>query len=350
MSGNATRAKAMDRAQVARVGPPLASHMRAGAHSRRLLRSEQKAWLARNWRIVAVTFALGTVGAIAAHALLPAQFAPFLIGAIAASCVWWVYTLMLELGGMASLRSGVTAEEWTAAELLGLHGKGWRTANHVRIEYGDVDHAALGPAGFFAVETKFRSNWAQADLPSIARQAQLGADRLRPRLGPKASARPIVVMWGPNVSEIYPTPFHVDGVTFCRGQLFADYLLGLQVACDKTEIDKAFDRLESIVRSRDSREITDEGDFVRSFSHGVADVLAIATAFLLTTVGLLSPASMAPEGWWTVAACTATVALAHTVRRRAQHPRLRHVSVAIGATAVGLGAMMLIAITYELLA
>ncbi len=345
-----TNAPSREKAKPLPLGPPLASHIRAGAHSRRLLRSEQKAWLARNWRIVAMTFALGTVGAIAAHALLPTQFAPFLIGAIAASCGWWIYTLMLELGGLANLRAGVTAEEWTAAELLGLHGKGWRTANHVRIEYGDVDHAALGPAGFFAIETKFRSNWTLADLPSIARQAQLGADRLRPRLGPKASARPIVVMWGPKLVEIHPAPFQVDGVTFCRGQLFAEYLLGLPVACEKAEIDKAFDRLESIVRSRDTREITDEGDFVRSFSHGVADVLAIAVAFLVTTVGLLSPASTAPEGWWTVAACTATVALAHFVRRRARHPRLRHVSVAIGATAVGLGAMMLIAIAYELLA
>lgn len=220
----------------------------------------------------------------------------------------------------------------------------------MRIEYGDVDHAALGPAGFLAVETKFRSNWTQADLPSIARQAQLGADRLRPRLGPKASARSIVVMWGPKVDEIFPEPFQIDGVTFCRGRLFADHLLGLPVVLEKTEIDTAFDRLESIVRSRDSREIAHEGEFVRPFTHGVADVPAIAVAFLITTVGLLSPASMAPEGWWTVAACTATVALAHTVRRRERHPRLRHVSVAIGATAVGLGAMMLIAIAYELLA
>ncbi|MFN6118446.1 MAG: hypothetical protein ACK5CE_02220 [Actinomycetes bacterium] len=168
MSANA---QSREKAKPLPVGPPLASQMRAGAHMRRQLRSEQKAWLARNWRIVAVTFTLGTVGAIAAQALLPAQFAPFLIGAIAASCGWWVYTLMLELGGLANLRSGLTAEEWTAIELLGLHSKGWRTANHVMIEYGDVDHAALGPGGFFAIEPKFRSNWAQAELPYIARSA-----------------------------------------------------------------------------------------------------------------------------------------------------------------------------------
>lgn len=102
MSANA---QAREKAKPLPVGPPLASQMRAGAHARRL-RSEQKAWLARNWRIVAVTFGLGAVGAIAAHALLPAQFAPFVIGAIAASCGWWVYTLMLELGGLANLRSG----------------------------------------------------------------------------------------------------------------------------------------------------------------------------------------------------------------------------------------------------
>jgi hypothetical protein len=347
MSANA---QSREKAKPLPVGPPLASQMRAGAHMRRQLRSEQKAWLARNWRVAAVTFGLGAVSAIAAHVLLPAQFAPFLIGAIVASCGWWVYTLTLELGGQANLRSGLTAEEWTAIELLGLHSKGWRTANHVMIEYGDVDHAALGPGGFFAIETKFRSNWDRADLQGIARQGQLGADRLRPRLGPKASARSIVVMWGPKVNEIFPEPFQIDGVTFCRGRRFADYLLGLPVALEKTEIDKAFSQLESNVRLRDLREITDEGEFVRTFTHGVADVLAIAIAFLLTTVGLLSPASMAPEGWWTVAACISTLALAHKVRRRARHPRLRHVSVAIGATAVGLGAMMLIAIAYELLA
>lgn len=344
MSAEGKNVNLKERAPSARLGPPLSSQMRAGAHTRRLLRSGQKAWLATNWRIIVGTVALGLIGSIAAHMLLPAQFAPFLIGAIAASCGWWIHTLMLEIGGLANLRQGLTAEELTAAQLLGLHRKGWRTANHVRIEFGDVDHAALGPAGFFALETKFRSDWTQADLPSIARQARLGADRLRPRLGAKAEASAIVVMWGPKVDRIFPEPIEVDGVTFCRGRLVAEHLLSLPIVRERVEVETAFDRLESIVQSRDLREIADEGDFVRPLVHGVFDFLAISLAFFVTTVGLAFPAHFAPEGWWTVVASIATLVLASTVRRRARHPRLRYVATAIGTTSIGLGSLMVFAI------
>jgi len=287
---------------------------------------------------------------VLAHVLLPERFGPYIVGAIAASCGWWIYVLMLELGGMARLRAGVTAEEWTSSALRGLHSKGWRTANHIRIEFGDVDHAALGPAGFFAIETKFRSDWSRADLMNMARQAQLCADRLRPRLGEKATTRPLVVMWGPKVGDFFPQPVERDGVTFCRGHLVAEHLLGLPVVTEQPAIDKAYERLEKIVRSRDSREVADEGEFVRPFVHGVVDVVVVAVAFFITTVGLLAPASLTPEGWWTVVASVVVAGLMVVVRRRSHHPRVRHAAVAIWATAVGLGLIMLMTITFELLA
>ena len=132
MSLNVTKSQPSGQATSCRVGPPLSSDGRAGAHSRRRLRSEQREWLWRNRQIVAATAILGVVGVVLAHVLLPERFGPYIVGAIAASCGWWIYVLMLELGGMARLRAGVTAEEWTSSALRGLHSKGWRTANHIR--------------------------------------------------------------------------------------------------------------------------------------------------------------------------------------------------------------------------
>lgn len=81
----------------------------------------------------------------------------YLIGAISASTLWASHSILTSVDGRAARRVGVLGEEWTVGELRKLRRRGWRFVNHVMLEYDDVDHAVLGPAGFFAVDSKCRS-------------------------------------------------------------------------------------------------------------------------------------------------------------------------------------------------
>ena len=192
----------------------LASDSRVGAHARRELRKHQIDWLRRHWQFIAVS--IPTAAGLSAIALvfIPHPLAPYLVGAILSSMAWWIYVTMLETGGMTALRSGVLGEQQTASELRKLAGNGWKTINHVMIGGRDVDHALLGPGGFFAVESKFRSRWADA-IPYLAKYADTAkesARQLQLRIDPRRkSTQPLVVMWGPDVNRTFPTSFTLHG-------------------------------------------------------------------------------------------------------------------------------------------
>ena len=144
---------------------------------------------------------------VIALVFIPRPLAPYLVGAIISSMAWWIYVIMLETGGMTALRSGVLGEQQTASELRKLSGGGWKTINHVMLEGRDVDHALLGPEGFFAVESKFRSKWSDATpyLAKLADTAKESARKLQLRIDPKRrTTQPLVVVWGPDANSHFP--------------------------------------------------------------------------------------------------------------------------------------------------
>lgn len=49
---------------------------------------------------------------------------------------------------------GASGEERVGALLGRLESQGWRVIHDVRLDHGNVDHIALGPAGLFTIETK----------------------------------------------------------------------------------------------------------------------------------------------------------------------------------------------------
>lgn len=118
----------------------------------------QRRWLRRPWLAIMLVTVLAGLAAGFVHVFVWQPVAPYAIGALLASAAWWVYAMMLETGGIASKRSGITAEEWTADELRKLRREGWTVVNHVMLVHADVDHVVLGPGGFLAIETKFRSD------------------------------------------------------------------------------------------------------------------------------------------------------------------------------------------------
>ena len=102
----------------------LAGDGRVGAHSKRQLREQQRRWLRVYWLGIALVIALSAATAAAIHLFAWEPIAPYLVGATLASAGWWIYTLMLEEGGIVSKRAGVSAESRTAAELRPLRRKG----------------------------------------------------------------------------------------------------------------------------------------------------------------------------------------------------------------------------------
>jgi Nuclease-related domain len=184
----------------------LSADARAGTYSRRTLEATQLKWLRTNRRAATILLAGCVAVAVVAQVVAANRFSPYVVGAVLASGPWLLYTIMLETDGGHADRRGVMGEELTARELRSLNG-GWRIVNHVMLENTDVDHAALGPGGFFAIETKYRSDWKSSTpyFEGIAAQARRSSLGLRGRLGRTShTVQPVVAMWGPGLPSRSP--------------------------------------------------------------------------------------------------------------------------------------------------
>ena len=325
----------------------LASDRRAGAHSRREVRERQRRWVRCHWRPMVVVAAFTSVMAGFIHVIVWQPVAPYAIGALFASAAWWVYTLMLQTGGIAAKRSGITAEEWTADELRKLRREGWSVVNHVMLVNSDVDHVLLGSGGFLAVETKFRSDWGNGmqDFASIARTSRRSAHDVASRLRLKTrKVQPLVVMWGPEMRTRFPEIFEHDGVTFCPGHLLREYVRTLPAKVEPAEVQTAYKYLGDYVKRRDEGEIKTSGLLPRTGSQVTNDLFAVIAAVLASSMAVLATAALPPAGIWSLAAAAAGVIAAGLVRRRwARSLRARAVTTAAITTCAGLGALLSVA-------
>jgi hypothetical protein len=328
----------------------LASDSRVGAFARRELRKHQTHWLRSHWQFIATSVPTAAVLSAITLVFIPQPLAPYLVGAIVASVAWWIYVTMLETGGKTALRSGVLGEQRTASELRKLAGDGWKTINHVMLEGRDVDHALLGPGGFFAVESKFRSTWSNAApyFATMAATAKESARQLQLRIDPKQrTTQPLVVMWGPDVSSHFPSAVTLHGVVFCPGRVMRDFIREASTVIERPETDAAFAKLEKYVRSQDLGEVRRSGGLPRPVSHAINDVIAICTAAVVLTLAILAPAKQAPEGVWSVAAAVAALLAAVVVRRRfPKNVRVRVVTTAAATVSAGLGVLMALAAAF----
>jgi len=166
-----------------------------------------------------------------------------------ASAAWWVYCMMITACRTGGDLAGISAAAHTATELRRLCRDGWRLVNHVVLDDRELDHVLLGPSGFFAVETKFRSSWRELDrdVPTFAANAREAVDDVWLRLGlPRTRVEALVVLSGGGIEELRPPTFDVDGVTFCT-QVGLRAYLGTFVGGDvpEHEVASAHARLES---------------------------------------------------------------------------------------------------------
>jgi hypothetical protein len=306
-----------------------------------------------HWRAELIVLGLVATSTLGAHVFLPRSVMPYTIGAIVASGGWWLYVVMLQTGGLINKQVGVMAEEWTAWDLQKLRKHGWYLVNHVMLEHVDIDHALIGPGGFFAIETKYRSDWqyARKDLAEIAGRAIDSARRLEPRMGLRPrSVRPMVVMWGPAIAEQFDTPFEEHGITFCPGHRLPSYFGELSSDVGAGEVATAYENLSAYVRKRDRGETALAGTQPRSIDRVVNDAVAVAFGTVAAALAVASPVSISPQGLWGVAAAVAICSGALAVRRRwPASTRTRVVTTAVLTTAAGVGVLLAAALTVQLL-
>lgn len=310
--------------------------------------------LRQHWRHFGIILVIGVVTALGAALLLPDEVSDFAVGAIAVSTLWVCASAMRWMDGAANHRLGVAGEEWTADELRKIRKRGWRVVNHVMLDRGrgDVDHAVLGPGGFFAVDSKYRTDWSTStgSLDELARRSRRQADALQHRLGAKlARVRPAVVLWGPGVSKVFDDVFEHDGVLFCVGRSFVGHLATLETVVDQTEIDRSFAKLDAYVANRDIGEARDHGDRARPIVDHVQDLMIATFLAAATFLAITSVINIPPVGLWSVGLSIATAGASRTARRRyPANERVQRATAAVNATAIGFGCLLIAFIAIDL--
>ena len=247
---------------------------------------------------------IGVATAFAAAFVLPDEVADYAVGAIAVATLWLGTTAMHWMDGMANHRLGLAGEELTADELQKLRKRGWRVVHHVMLEKGDIDHAVLGPGGFFAVDSKYRTDWSSGrdSIGELARRSRRQAVALQSRLQVREpKVQPVVVLWGPRVSKVFDEVFHHDGVTFCLGPAFVDHVLASDTAVDQATIDQAYRQLDDYVARRDVGEAREHGTPARPMLEHVQDLLIAAFLAAVTLVAIVSTIKLPPIGVWAIA-------------------------------------------------
>ena len=324
----------------------LSSDRRAGTHSKREIRALQRQWIRLNWAsVLGVTIMIGAL-VVAASFLTPDWSTEYVIGAFVASLGWQLHLTMLDTGGIATKRLGVLAEQWTADELRKLRRRGWLTINHVMLKdhQGDVDHAVVGPGGFFALNTKQRSDWSDAvgDIGSMASSAVWAAERVRLRIGPRASGvTPMVVAWGVGARKLFPRPVSHDGAVFCSGHHLREYLTTQLDVASPEDVQAAFGQLSDYVSHRERREAETFGEVPRNFGAELNDALLIFGLLMASLLTIIAPVSIRPVGLWSIVTAAVFGVIAWLARRRwPGHVRTQRVTTAILTTAAGCTALL----------
>lgn len=330
-----------------------------GSYGRREIQLRQRLWVRRQWRVVlavcAATLAAGVAVWFATTLpSVPGGIVPYVHGALVISAVWMIYVLMVQSGGIVSQQVGVMAEEWTAQALKSLQREGWHIVHDVAMEFGNLDHALIGPGGTLAIETKYRSDWSSvttAELDRMARQALDQARRLSFRIGLKGrGVVPMVVVWTSGTSGVLESEFDHAGVRFCPARNLRSAIADLPPAVTGTEIDERFARLSDYVANREIGLAAERGPAPRTLGAIHDDVIAASLTFCAVFSAMVFVASVRPVGAWAALIGLAVVTTSLVARRRfTKSMRVRVCATVAAATALGLIAAGVIVVSVVLL-
>lgn len=242
----------------------LAGDRRAGSYSRGIARRRQYAYLRRSWGWFGGAFAVMVAALAGAAYFMPGSFAKgLLLGGGLVGVLMALWNQVVYATGTAPAMMGDLGEQWTAQELRKLTGKGWRLVNHVILKQRDIDHVLVGPAGVFAVETKWTATpweWGPVDprIVAAARTAREHAHDLTLWHDLKSlgigEGHPVVFLWGQGAAGI-PADAEVDGVRIVTGKSAAPWRASLSHdGLTADQIREAWSALDKQCQVRDPRE------------------------------------------------------------------------------------------------
>lgn len=289
---------------------------------------------------------LSLLSSLAALVFLPDSVAPYVVGALLASGAWLNYVFMLQTGGVMSHVLGVMGEQWTADELRKLRRRGWTIVNHVMLERRDVDHLALGPGGFFTIETKFRSSVDRITDDQLAEWADIAfrsARAVQTRLRTDRRVQPIIALWGPGARDEYSEPLDVNGVIVCAGAELVSAILSSDARVDPNDVAIAFGNIDRYVEARDRGEARELGEPARSLADYTFDFLTGTLAAMVALWVIFASASLPLGGLWMLSAAMVIGGGALLARSRfVSQPRL--LALTTGCLAAGTGALLLLVV------
>lgn len=220
---------------------------RAGLEVRRLVREDT--WTAvRRHRWLLVQLALFLLVLAVATGFLTRFLGGddlavgFVVGAVVGTVPFFGLTFLVGQG-LAHRSMGADAEQWTAGELAKLDRRRWTVFHDVPMEYGNIDHLAVGPGRVYAIETKWT---ARSDmdrfLNGASRQAERQACDLESVLSARGAGReviPLLVVWGPGTAAVFEGKPRMIGQTRAvHGGDAEDWLGRMNGALDSLEIDR----------------------------------------------------------------------------------------------------------------
>ena len=279
----------------------MATDLRAGANVR--IKARRTMWLAAKpllWPLACVTAAAVVMIAAANTILIRAGSrwqAGLFTGAVATAVLLGLFYTVASVSGALSMFNGADAETKTAAALKRLHRAGWTHVSDVYFpRFGNTDHVAVGPAGIFAIETKYTTRHATETpyekrmLVHAGDQAKRNAKHVRLRLrakphGMRTIVQPVVVLWGG--WDERPDIESVDGTTFVRGRAVATWAAQL-VPCRDLDPD---DRVRVIDALRAYCELGDSQQAIENDSalvqHGAVALLeGVSVVFVLLSIAV----------------------------------------------------------------
>jgi hypothetical protein len=164
-------------------------------------------------------------------ALQPQWIAPYATGAAFVGLAWFVHWLLWTGDGAFWQRKGSEAQGWTRGEFKKIRSEGWTAVGPLVFqrdeERFDVDMAAVGPRGVYAVETKYTTDakltasTAHWRLSRALWQAKQGASDVADLLfehGVSADVKPVLVLWGPGAPDFEKGWERLKGVTVVAGR------------------------------------------------------------------------------------------------------------------------------------
>ena len=237
-----------------------AEKRRVGAWSAQQARRLHLAFLRGHWELVALVLAIFAAGITAMALLAPDRLRPYVVGAGVASAFWYVALIAVQVAGTTSYLLGAQGEEWTSDGLRKLRRHGWHLIEHVPLEWGDIDHALVGPGGAYAIETKATyGKWNPAEpderLLRAVQQAREEAKRLHFLLMTRdiqlrVEVRPLLVLWGPTMGYRE----RLDNVEIVHGSVLREWRQSLaDGVLSAEEVERAAAGLQKYVDIRDKR-------------------------------------------------------------------------------------------------